>query len=148
MANAVTKLTITQEACDRLIAAATAKAIEINVPMVIAIVDDAGNLKSFRRIDGAPLLSVEIPTNKAYTSAAFGIPTHGWHAVINDDAPVLNGLVHPTRLVGFRGGYPVSVAVQQVGETGAAVRQYETDMVVSTRIISGNNMLEQIKRRG
>ncbi|HML30937.1 MAG TPA: heme-binding protein, partial [Hyphomicrobium sp.] len=108
MSNTVTRLSITQAACDRLIEAATAKALEIGVPMAISIVDESGTLKAFRRMDGAPLLSVDIATNKAYTSVSFGIPTHGWFDFIKNDPPLLHGIVHTPRLVVFGGGFPIA----------------------------------------
>ena len=53
----------------------------------IAIVDDSGLLKAFQRMDGAPLISIQIAQDKAYTAAGFGIPSHGWYDFIKDDAP-------------------------------------------------------------
>lgn len=131
MANTVTRLSITQAASDRLIDAATSKALEIKVPMAISIVDEAGNLKAFRRMDGAPLLSVDIATNKAYTAVSFGIPTHGWFDFIKDDPPLLNGIVHTPRLVVFGGGYPVSEQEQVIGGIGVSGGHYEQDMAVA-----------------
>ena len=51
---------------------AVAKARQIGVAENIAIFDDGGNLKAFSRMDGAPILSIEIAQNKAYT-ALFGV---------------------------------------------------------------------------
>src|SRR3954466_9052967 len=78
MANTFPKASITAEAAHQAIAAAEAKAREIETPMDIAIVDDSGVLKAFSRMDGAPLLSIQIAQDKAYTAAGFGMPTHGW----------------------------------------------------------------------
>jgi hypothetical protein len=41
-----------------------AKANAIEVPVNVAILDDGGNLKAFSRMDGAPILSIEIAQNK------------------------------------------------------------------------------------
>lgn len=131
MSNALSRLSITQSASDRLIEAATAKALEIGTPMAIAVVDESGNLKSFRRMDGAPLLSVELATNKAYTAVSFGIPTHGWFEFIKNDPPLLNGIVHTPRLVVFGGGYPVTEDGQTIGGIGVSGGHYEQDMVVA-----------------
>lgn len=131
MANALPKMTISQDACDRLIAAANAKALEIGVPMVIAIVDEGGNLKAFRRMDGAPLLSIDIAQNKAWTAVSFGMPTHGWHDFIKDDAPLLHGIVHTPRLVVFGGGYPVMEGDQMIGGLGLSGGHYHQDMIVA-----------------
>lgn len=131
MANSITKGSITQEASDRLIAAATAKAEEMGVPMCISVVDESGNLKSFRRMDGAPLLSVDIATNKAYTAVSFGMPSHGWYDFIKNDPPLLHGIVHTPRLVVFGGGYPVSENDQVIGAIGVSGGHYEQDMAVA-----------------
>jgi len=43
--------------------------------MSIAIVDGDGTLKAFSRMDGTPLLSVQIAQDKAYTAISFGMVT-------------------------------------------------------------------------
>jgi uncharacterized protein GlcG (DUF336 family) len=131
MSNALSRLTISQTASDRLIEAATAKALEIGVPMAIAIVDESGSLKAFRRMDGAALLSVDIATNKAYTAVSFGIPTHGWYDFIKNDPPLLHGIVHTPRLVVFGGGYPVTEGEQIIGGIGVSGGHYDQDMAVA-----------------
>lgn len=131
MSNALSRLSITQAASDRLLEAASAKSREIGVPVAIAVVDESGTLKAFRRMDGAPLLAVEIATNKAYTAASFGIPTHGWHDFIKNDPPLLHGIVHTPRLVVFGGGYPVTEEGQTIGAIGISGGHYEQDMVVA-----------------
>src|SRR5260221_1988606 len=66
-ANTFQKFSITVEAAQRMIAAAEAKASEMGRPMCIAVCDGDGTLKAFSRMDGAPLLSVQIAQDKAYT---------------------------------------------------------------------------------
>src|SRR4051812_9831448 len=93
----------------------------MDVPMDIAIVDDPGGLKGSGRMDGAPLLSIQIAQEKAYTAAGFGMPSHGWHDFIKDDPPLADGA--PTgidRLVIFGGGYPIEIDGQVVGAIGVS----------------------------
>jgi uncharacterized protein GlcG (DUF336 family) len=123
--------TVTAEFAQELIDSATAKAVEIGVPMVITVVDHDGTLKAFRRMDGAPLLSVEISQNKAYTAAAFGISTDAWHEFIKGDEPLRLGIVHTDRLVTFGGGYPITVDGALVGGIGASGGHYTQDMEVA-----------------
>lgn len=127
----VSRNSVTQEAADTLLASATAMAIEIGVPMVIAVVDESGILKAFRKMDGAPILSVEIAKDKAYTAVAFGMPTHRWFDFIKNDPPLLHGIVKAPRLVVFGGGYPVAVDGQIVGGIGVSGGHYEQDMKVA-----------------
>jgi len=136
MSNATTRLSITQEAADKLIAAATAKSQEMNLAMVIVVTDESGVLKAMRRMDGAPQLSIEIATNKAYTAAAYGFPTHGWFDFIKNDPPLLHGIVHTPRLVVFGGGYPITEDGQVIGAIGISGGHYEQDMVVAEAAIA------------
>jgi uncharacterized protein GlcG (DUF336 family) len=76
MADTFAKASISTEAAQRLIAAAEAKAAELGKPFVTAVVDDGGVLKALSRMDGAPVLSVQVAQDKAYTAVGFGLPTH------------------------------------------------------------------------
>jgi uncharacterized protein GlcG (DUF336 family) len=132
MADTYAKASISTDAARRLIEAAEAKAAELGKPFVTAVVDDGGVLKAFSRMDGAPLLSVQVAQDKAYTAAGFGLPTHGWHDFIKDDAPLADGA--PTgidRLVVFGGGYPLMVGEQLVGGLGVSGGHYSEDMAVA-----------------
>jgi uncharacterized protein GlcG (DUF336 family) len=127
----VTRNSLSQVAADRLIEAAAAKAVAMGIPMVIAVVDESGVLKAFRRMDGAPLLSVQIAQDKAYTAAAYAIPTHGWFDFIKTDPPLLHGIVHTPRLVVFGGGFPVELDGAVVGGIGVSGGHYSQDMEVA-----------------
>jgi uncharacterized protein GlcG (DUF336 family) len=127
----VSKPSISAEAAAAVIRAAEAKAAEIGVPMVIAVVDESGVLKAFSRMDGAALLSVDIAQDKAYTAVAFGIPTDGWFEFIKNDPPLLHGIVKTPRLIVFGGGYPLTVDGAVVGGVGVSGGHYEQDMVVA-----------------
>ena len=131
MANTIQRQTLTAEAAKKLIAAAEKKASELKKPMVIAVCDESGNLKEFTRMDNAPLLSVQIAQDKAYTAISFGIATHEWFEFIKDDPPLLAGIVHTPRLVVFGGGYPVSIDGQVVGGIGVSGGHYSEDMQVA-----------------
>lgn len=132
MAQTISKETISAELSQSLIEAAIEAAGNIQVPMVITIVDESGNLKSFHRMDGAPALSIQIAQDKAYTAVAFGIPTHGWFDFIKDDPPLLHGIVKTSRLVVFGGGYPIRVGAEIVGGIGVSGGHYSHDMQVAT----------------
>lgn len=58
-----------------VIDAACAKAREIGVPQNIAVVDAAGHLVAFRRMDGAKFIAIDIAINKAFTAAGSRKPT-------------------------------------------------------------------------
>ena len=132
MAQVFQKASITSESAHRMIEAAERKAREIGHPMVIAVVDDAGVLKAFSRMDGAALLSVQVAQDKAYTAAGFGLSTDAWHDFIKNDPPLAAGApsgIH--RLVVFGGGYPIKVDEQIVGAIGVSGGHYSQDMDVA-----------------
>lgn len=122
------KRSIDAVSAERAIAAASEKAAELGIAISVAITDEAGTPKALRRNDGATPITVEIATNKAYTSAVGGLPTHMWHEVIKEDPPLLHGLVHTNRIVIFGGGFPITEDDQIIGAIGISGGHYTQDM--------------------
>ena len=131
MAMVTTKSSIALEAAEKLLKAAQAEAAKIKVAMVIAVVDESGVLKGFARMDGAPLLSVDLAKDKAYTAAAYGIPTHAWFDFVKNDPPLLHGIIKTPRLIVFGGGYPVEIDGAVVGGIGVSGGHYSQDQQVA-----------------
>lgn len=106
-----------------LIQEAVRKAQALNVVVNVAIVDSGGNLVAFSRMDDAPLLSINIAQNKAYSAVAFRLPTHEWYGMIKDQPGLKMGIVHTERLVVFGGGYPIfdgDILVGGIGVSGGS----------------------------
>ena len=116
MANVVKKHSISFELAQKMVDAAVAKARELGVGENVAILDDGGNLKAFSRMDGAPILSIEMVQNKAYT-ALFGVPTQEFFNFIQRDPSLLADI--PTR-VSRRGeeGFPLRWTEKLSGRSG------------------------------
>ena len=91
MANVVKKHSIASELAQKMVDAAVAKARELGVCENVAILDDGGNLKAFSRMDGAPILCIEMAQNKAYT-ALFGVSTQDFFDFIQRDPSLLAGI--------------------------------------------------------
>ena len=117
MANVVKKYSISSELAQKMVDEAVAKATELGVTENVAILDDGGNLKAFRRMDGAPILSIEIAQNKAYT-ALFGVPTHDFFDSIQGDPSLLAGIPTLARVAAYGGGFPIQVDGEMVGAIG------------------------------
>lgn len=112
-----------------LIAAAKAKAEEIGVPMVIAVVDAGGNLVAQQRMDGALLVSIDISSNKAYTAVAVTFPTHELAALSQSGQPLFG--IHNAdggRIVIFGGGIPLKRGDQIIGGIGVSGGSVEQDV--------------------
>lgn len=129
--NTFQKSTITIEAAQRMIAAAEVKAVEMKVPMCIAVCDSDGTLKAFSRMDGAALLSVQIAQDKAYTAISFGMASHEWFEFVKDDPPLLHGIIKSDRLIVFGGGFPIKTGDGIVGGIGVSGGHYTQDMEVA-----------------
>jgi uncharacterized protein GlcG (DUF336 family) len=129
--NTFQKATITIEAAQRLIAGAEAKARTMGKPMCIAICDSDGTLKAFSRMDGAALLSVQISQDKAYTAISFGMATHEWHEFVENDPPLLHGIIKTDRLIVFGGGFPIKTEAGIIGGIGVSGGHWTDDMQVA-----------------
>src|SRR5467141_5138896 len=129
MANLVKKYTISSELAQKMVGEAVAKARELRVTENVAILDDGGNLKAFSRMDGAPILCIEIAQNKAYT-ALFGVPTHDLFNFIQGDPSLLAGMPTLPRMAAWGGGFPLKVdgeIVGAIGLSGAPTVQNDID---------------------
>src|SRR5262249_11667418 len=131
MAKTLEKQSLSVETAQRLIEAAEKKATQMKVPMCISICDESGNLKAFSRMDNAPLLSVQISHDTAYTAIGFGMATHEWWDFIKDDPPLLHGITHTPRLIVFGGGYPIKIKGKIVGGIGVSGGHWRQDMQVA-----------------
>src|SRR5256712_13237387 len=129
--NTFQKYSITIGAAQRLIAAAETKASEMGKPMCIAVVDSDGTLKAFSRMDGAPLLSVQIAQDKAYTAISFGMATHEWYEFVKNDPPLLHGIIKTDKLIVFGGGFPIQTQDGIIGGIGVSGAHYSDDMEVA-----------------
>ncbi|HWP63083.1 MAG TPA: heme-binding protein, partial [Candidatus Binatia bacterium] len=118
MADTLLVPTISLAAAERAVRAAVERATELGVAVVVAVADAAGELKAYARMDGAPLLSVRIAQDKAWTAAAFGLPTDAWWGLVKDEPPLLHGIVKTDRLIIFAGGLPLVVEGRVVGGIG------------------------------
>ncbi len=129
MADVVKKHSISSELAQKMVDEAVAKARQIGVSENIAIFDDGGNLKAFSRMDGAPILSIEIAQNKAYT-ALFGVPTQDFFNFIQRDPSLLAGIPTLARVAAYGGGFPIKVdgeVVGAIGVSGAPTVQHDVD---------------------
>src|SRR5260221_740143 len=127
--NVVKYHSICSELAQTMVDAAVAKAGEIGVRENVAILDDGGNLKAFSRMDGAPILCIEIAQNKAYT-ALFGVSTQDFFNFIQGDPSLLAGMPTLARVAAWGGGLPINVdggIVGAIGLSGAPTVQNYVD---------------------
>ena len=140
MLNLVNKHSISFELAQRMVNAAVAKAKEIGVSENVVILDDGGNLKAFGRMDGAPLPTIEMAQNKAYT-ALLGVSTKDFFNFIKGDPSLLAGIPTLSRIAAWGGGFPVTVngeVVGSIGISGAPAVQNDIDCAnAALAVVSG-----------
>jgi uncharacterized protein GlcG (DUF336 family) len=130
MLSLVKKHSISFEMAQKMVDAAVAKAREIGVSENVVILDDGGNLKAFGRMDGAPLPTIEMAQNKAYT-ALLGVSTQEFFKFIQSDPSLLAGIPTLSRMAAWGGGFPVTVngeVVGAIGISGAPTVQNDIDV--------------------
>lgn len=129
------KPSITREIVMKMLDTACAKAEQLGVAVNVSVVDEGANLKGFVRMDGAPLLSSGISQNKAYSAAAFGIPTSEWYPIIEKEPALLHGIVHTDRLTVFEGGIPLYINNQLAGGVGVSGGSAEQDGMIAAAAV-------------
>lgn len=116
---------VTTQVAQAVVDAATAKAIELNTKMNIAVVDAGMNLKAFLRMDGAWLGSIDIAIKKARTSRSFDMPT-GELGKLSQPGGALFNIEHSNGgLITFPGGVPLKSSdgtiIGAIGVSGSSV---------------------------
>jgi glc operon protein GlcG len=120
-----TKLSLTIDQADAVLAAARQTAAHKGVPMSIAVVDDAGALLALGRMDGARAYTADVATRKARTAAAVGIPTAVLEQAMKGRAPLSPDMIM------LQGGLPVLHDGQCVGAVGVSGGPSEVDEEVA-----------------
>ena len=123
---------LTLYAAELASAAAIAKAQQIQVPENIAIVDTSTQLLHFQRMPNAKYASIDIAINKAFTAAAFGLPTHMYGENVSPGGPLF-GINHSNggKFTTIGGGLPIEIDGQLVGAIGCSTGTPDEDRQVA-----------------
>ncbi len=117
----VSQAVISAEAAHACVGAAVKAAETMGLRVNVAVLDSSGVLAAFLRMPGAPLHSVEIAIDKAYTAASFGLATSQWHAALQEHSQaVREGIVRRPRFVAFGGGLAIVAQGQRIGAIGVS----------------------------
>jgi len=108
--------------------AARESAQQRNAPSAIAVVDPAGDLLAFQRMDGVRPASADLAIEKARTAARLQRPT----AEIEDSINQGRTAFVTTGIAALRGGVPIRVNGEVVGAVGVAGMSKETDTGIAT----------------
>lgn len=104
----------------------------LKIPVCVAVVDRYGWLLAFARIGDAPLMSIHLAQDKAFSVAAFaGRPTHDWPQALNGDPVLTAGLSKMDRFSAIGGGVPIMRGRQLIGAVGVSGGTVEQDRAVA-----------------
>ena len=133
----IRSITLAQAKC--IADKAEQRANAIGVPMVIAVVDTAGDMVLHQRMEDALHVSIDVSLNKAYTAAAFKLSTDKLAAETQPGAS-LYGIQHSDpRVIVFGGGFPIMEKDQIIGALGISGGTVVEDMDVGQFALQGIN---------
>lgn len=123
--------TIAPGAAHKAVSAALEQASRAGVAVSVEVVDVAGRSLAFLRASRSPVHCDSIATDKAYTAAAFGVPTHELANVASGNATLREGLTARPRMVLFAGGLPVILDGVVIGGIGVSGGSEEQDLAAA-----------------
>jgi len=122
-AQTINVMTLDQAGAQTVLQAAKESAQRRNAPSAIAVVDAAGDLLAFERMDGVRAASADLAIEKARTAARLQRPT----VEIEDNINQGRTAFVTAGIMALRGGVPIRVNRDVVGAVGVAGLSKETD---------------------
>jgi glc operon protein GlcG len=126
-AQTINVMVLDQAGAQTILQAARESAQQRNAPSAIAVVDPAGDLLAFQRMDGVRPASVNLAIEKARTAARLRRPT----AEIEDSINQGRTAFVTANIAALRGGVPIRVSGEVVGAIGVAGLSKETDTEIA-----------------
>jgi uncharacterized protein GlcG (DUF336 family) len=117
---------------EQLLDKAKVKAIEIGIPMNIAILDTAGHLKAFLRMDNAFLGSIDIAIKKAKTALHFRMNSEQVGEFLKPETGAYGMEFSNGGLMGFAGGLPIKNGEEIIGYIGVSGGPIPMDFSVAS----------------
>src|ERR1700731_4388936 len=122
-AQTIKVMVLDQAGAQTVLQAARDSAQQRNAPSAIAVVDPAGDLLAFQRMDGVRPASADLAIEKARTAARLQRPT----AEIEDNINRGRTAFVTADIMALRGGMPIRVNRDVVGAVGIAGLSKDTD---------------------
>ena len=117
----------------RIVDAIVEKALQLQKAAVVAVADAHGELIAFARMDGAPLSSILVAANKAWTAARERKPTKDIGDKIRHPEKGFDiAFYGDSRFVGWGGGIPIRKNGEVVGAIGVSGLSSAEDIALAT----------------
>ncbi|TCL02066.1 MULTISPECIES: GlcG/HbpS family heme-binding protein [Sodalis] len=124
---------ITFMAAQALLNVGIETAIKQNISVSIAVVDRAGQLVAFGKMDAAPPISASVAEGKARTAAAIQDSTELFESMINRGEVAMLSVPH---LVPLKGGLPLCADSEIIGAVGVSGSTSEGDLSLAKCIVA------------
>jgi glc operon protein GlcG len=142
-AQTIDVMTLDQAGAQTVLQAARASAQQRNAPSAIAVVDRAGDLLAFQRMDGVRPASADLAIEKARTAARLQRPT----AEIEDNINRGRTAFVTADIMALRGGMPIWVNGEVVGAVGVAGLNKDTDTGIATTAAAAPSSSPKVAQR-
>lgn len=119
-----TKKSLNLAVAKKIAAAAEAEAIKNNWNVVIAILDDGGNLIYLQRMDGTQIGSIDVAVAKAQSAIKFKRPTVVFEEALKGGRQAILKL---PGAIPVEGGLPITMSDQFLGAIGVSGVQSNQD---------------------
>lgn len=129
---------LTMQGCRQLIDAAVTTAALRGLQIAVAVTDPGGALLGFLRMDGAPVVTVDVAIGKARTASLLGAPSKVFEDMINAGQ---TAMLSVPRLVPLQGGVPVMVDGTICGAIGISGSSGENDEALARDIADSTQHL-------
>jgi glc operon protein GlcG len=126
-AQTINVMALDQDGAQTVLHTANESAQQRNAPSAIAVVDPAGDLLAFQRMDGVRPASADLAIEKARTAARLQRPT----AEIEDNVNQGRTAFVTAGIPALRGGVPIRVNGAVVGAVGVAGLSKEIDAEIA-----------------
>ncbi len=127
----IATLTLSYEDAKRAVDAAVSELSRREKAAVVAVADSHGELLAFARMDGAPLASIAIAMNKAWTAARTCKPTVEIFNRAKTDPAFDIAYYGDPRCCGWGGGIPLSKDGKVAGAIAVSALTMEEDMEIA-----------------
>src|SRR6195256_5042152 len=142
-AQTINVMTLDQSGAETVLLAARESAQQRKAPSAIAVVDPAGDLLAFQRMDGVRPASADLAIEKARTAARLQRST----AEIEDNINQGRTAFVTAGILVLRGGMPIRVNGAVVGAVGVAGFSKETDAEIANTAAAALNASQMTVQR-
>jgi glc operon protein GlcG len=142
-AQTISVLVLDQAGAQTVLQAGKESAHQRNAPSAIAVVDPAGDLLAFQRMDGVRPASADLAIEKARTAARLQRPT----AEIEDNTNQGRTAFVTAGIAALRGGVPIRVNGEVVGAVGIAGLSKEIDAEIANTAAAALSPLPKTDQR-